>query len=376
MTTIRTFVLALTTLALLSKPAEATVRYIDICGVLTMNQIPTSGLLVEAVRCSDNVVLVSQLTQPGIIFNYHLRYEDEDDGLPGGEFQGNLTPIPVFMRVSYPGCPTPLIFSCDEIAAGYEATIDGKLTLYKNLDCATPLPLIGDFVFLDRNDNGLQEDNEPGVPGVTVRLSYPTPGGGTTVIATNTDAAGRYSFTPPISNTDVLVQVDTSTFPPGKGPGKCDGTFDVLYTGTKPITTVDFCLVNAPVIDTDTDGLPDDWETRYGLNPNSAADAGIDSDSDGMGNLDEFEAATDPKNPQSRLALSSVEIVGADVRLRFQAQRWKAYQVERLNEAKAQIEWVAVGIAVTTPGESGEVFVDDIFGANRTIRLYRLRVLP
>lgn len=64
------------------------------------------------------------------------------------------------------------------------------------------------------------------------------------------------------------------------------------------------------------------------------------------------------------------------MRLRFQAQRWKAYQVERLNEAKAQIEWVAVGIAADDPGRIGEVFVDDVLGANRTIRLYRLRVLP
>lgn len=375
MTTIRTFVLTLATLLLFSKSAEATVRYIDICGVLSVNQIPTSGLLVEAVRCSDNVVLASQLTQPGIIFNYHLRYEEDDDGQVGGEFQGNLTPIRVFLRVSYPGCQT-LIVSCDDIAAGYEATIEGKLTLYKSIICTTPLPMIGDFVFLDRNDNGLQEDNEPGVPGVTVRLSYPKAGGGLTILTTNTDAVGRYSFTQVPKNTEVTVQVDATTFPSGKGPGKCDGTFEVVYNGVTPITTLDFCVVNSPVDDTDFDGLPDEWETQYGLNPNSATDSEIDSDGDGQSNLDEFEAGTNPKDPQSRLALSSVEIIGADVRLHFQAQRHRAYQVERLNQHKAIDEWVAVGVAVTTPGDAAEIFVDDVFGANRSIRLYRLRVLP
>lgn len=54
-----------------------------------------------------------------------------------------------------------------------------------------------------------------------------------------------------------------------------------------------------PVFDTDEDGLPDEWEKKYALNPNDAADAGADADNDGFTNAEEFEAGTDPTDPKS-----------------------------------------------------------------------------
>ena len=50
------------------------------------------------------------------------------------------------------------------------------------------------------------------------------------------------------------------------------------------------------VIDTDKDGIPDDWEKQYGYNPNDAADAKSDFDKDGFDNLAEYTAGTDPKD--------------------------------------------------------------------------------
>ena len=45
--------------------------------------------------------------------------------------------------------------------------------------------------------------------------------------------------------------------------------------------------------DTDKDGLPDWWETLYGLNPN-VADSHLDFDGDGRTNLEEYNAGTNP----------------------------------------------------------------------------------
>jgi len=78
--------------------------------------------------------------------------------------------------------------------------------------------------------------------------------------------------------------------------------------------------------DTDGDGLPDWWETRYGLSPTNATDAVIDSDGDGMINRDEFIAGTHPLDPQNVLKLS-VTATNARV-LQFIARSNVSYTVQ------------------------------------------------
>ena len=48
------------------------------------------------------------------------------------------------------------------------------------------------------------------------------------------------------------------------------------------------------VLDADGDGLPDEWEKKYGLNVNDPADADADLDGDAFTNLEEYQAKTDP----------------------------------------------------------------------------------
>ncbi len=51
--------------------------------------------------------------------------------------------------------------------------------------------------------------------------------------------------------------------------------------------------------DTDCDGMSDDFETRYGLDPGDMADAALDRDGDGVTNADEYWYGIDPTNPDS-----------------------------------------------------------------------------
>ncbi len=50
----------------------------------------------------------------------------------------------------------------------------------------------------------------------------------------------------------------------------------------------------AALADRDLDGLPDAWETTHGLNPTNALDATLDSDCDGLINLEEYLADQNP----------------------------------------------------------------------------------
>lgn len=65
-------------------------------------------------------------------------------------------------------------------------------------------------------------------------------------------------------------------------------------------------------MDSDSDGLPDDWESKY-YGGGTACDAAADTDGDGMSALDEFAAGCNPTDGKSffsvRLAFSNGEPV-------------------------------------------------------------------
>jgi hypothetical protein len=99
--------------------------------------------------------------------------------------------------------------------------------------------------------------------------------------------------------------------------------FDGREMGTNYITVTSTALN----LDADGDGMPDDWENRYGLNPR-LNDANDDLDRDGFTNLQEYRAGTDPSDPLSRLALTAQQVAPSQFKLSFQTKSAKAYRLE------------------------------------------------
>ncbi len=84
-----------------------------------------------------------------------------------------------------------------------------------------------------------------------------------------------------------------------------------------------FQLRNA---DLDGDGLPDAWEKKYGLNPCDPADADQDADGDMFTNLEEFQAKTNPKDPEDHSDYLKDLVIAGDLRTECLPFWFKSYR--------------------------------------------------
>lgn len=104
-----------------------------------------------------------------------------------------------------------------------------------------------------------------------------------------------------------------------------DGANNILaFPGT---STPD--LANqAPSWDYDGDTIPDTWENSHGLDPFNINDAHEDPDNDGMSNLSEFLAGTNPQDAASLLSLSIQSNGPHALTLEFNGVTGKEYQIQ------------------------------------------------
>lgn len=171
------------------------------------------------------------------------------------------------------------------------------------------------------------------------------------------------------NNTAILDEVALLLQQPGVSEGRIpDGaanivSFPGLATPAGPNAV--------PMADGDNDGLPDDWERAYGLNAGNPADALLDTDGDGMTNLNEFRAGTLPNSANSVLALD-VKIgnhLGIPTPLlQFRAAASKTYSVLAVDSLDLT-DWTRVGDV--TAGIERDVYLRDDRSSNRT-RFYRI----
>ncbi len=106
--------------------------------------------------------------------------------------------------------------------------------------------VIGDYVWLDENGDGIQDAGESGIPNVTIELQDGICTPSSDCPTTTTDTNGRYLFTNVISNTYTVV-VNTSTLPAGLAAnptydedGGGDSSSSATVTHGQEYNTADF----------------------------------------------------------------------------------------------------------------------------------------
>jgi hypothetical protein len=126
--------------------------------------------------------------------------------------------------------------------------------------------------------------------------------------------------------------------------------------------------VSSPIVFDPLNGLPVDWELSYfgrtGIDPFA------DPDRDGMNNLAEYKAGTDPNDDASGLRFTEILPVQSGIRLKWLSADYKAYTIQRASSLSSGFLDIQTGIAGVAPTNT---YVDTTVTAGQPF-FYRLRI--
>jgi hypothetical protein len=166
------------------------------------------------------------------------------------------------------------------------------------------------------------------------------------IVYTNNDLFSFFSFTAPTT----LVT---------------NQSYRVVLTNVAGLISLAFNI--STLGDSDNDGIPDAWETRFGFNTASAADRDLDFDLDGLTNWQEYIAGTDPKDAASSLRVN-LAISAGQPTVSFGAVSNKTYTVQYSDQLGSG-QWLKLGDVFARTNNRVEPFPDPTWTTNRVYRV-------
>jgi len=128
--------------------------------------------------------------------------------------------------------------------------------------------------------------------------------------------------------------------------------------------------VTLPILDSDGDGLPNEWENLHFGHPTNQAGPNGDPDGDGFTNLQEYLAGTDPNEPDSVLFVTIENLPGNTNRITWVGAPNRFYRVLRSTQISTGYAPIATGLVTTSPEN---VYLDVVSPTAPTF-FYRIEV--
>lgn len=197
-------------------------------------------------------------------------------------------------------------------------------------------------------------------------------------------AAGQRVFNTFIQGQQALTNFDIFAAAGGKN-------LPLTRVFTNAVTNCQLQILFVPVVDnarvsgvqvrkiadvaSGNDGIPDWWRLGYfGHATGQAADnsrAADDADNDGMSNLNEFFAATDPLNAASVFRITQITTSSGSVQVSFETVLNRTYQLQRRDSLEIGATWIDLGASVA--GNGATLVITDSEGATNSARYYRVQ---
>lgn len=199
-------------------------------------------------------------------------------------------------------------------------------------------------------------------------------------------AAGQRVFNVFVQGAQVLTNFDIFAAAGGKN-------LPLSLVFTNSVTNGQLQIVFSPVVDnarvsglqarkiadvfSDSDGIPDWWRLAYfnhALGQAGDLSRGSDdADGDGMLNLDEYRAGTDPVNAASVFAIMNLDLSsGTNVQLDVSSVSNRSYQLLRRDVfGEGADDWFTIGVPL--PAVSNTIRLVDPAGPTNSLRFYRIQ---
>jgi hypothetical protein len=192
--------------------------------------------------------------------------------------------------------------------------------------------------------------------------------GGTATFTVAAVGSNPLSYQWRFNNTPIVGQTGTTLVLSGVQAAQAGNYSVVVSNAIASVTSSTAVLsVGGSGQDTDGDGLPDEWEVAFGLNPMDGADRTGDPDHDRASNWDEYVAGTNPTNALSCLKLNLLSRGTAGV-LSFVAAANTVYTLESQDRLGLGA-WTTVTEVGARSTNRTAIVVDPSTGQSRFYRL-------